>query len=676
VHVLVVGLVGLPLLASALVVIGSLGSRPVSARHLTMAATGLTGLCALALLPLVTAGPALVVDWLPGTGVMGLTTGATGLYAVLVTTWGAFLVLLPSLSSRSLEGDGGGGSAEYPPLSQAVMLLALAGTNVAFLADHFLARYAALEVVALCVALAPLVEVRRPVAIRLASTSYLLLRLGDAGLLAAILILWSASGTLSIDPSLKLALGSIEGAGGALEGGRLWLAVAGFVLAVWVKLGGWPFHLWSRAGRCLGLVSQAWLYATVVPNLGIYLLYRVTPLLVVAGPLRTAALWLGVAGGVVAALIALTQADVRDAMVYIGAAQGGLALFAAASGIKPAVWLGLLALTPLRLLIFLTADVARSTGSLSWRRVAACLFGLAGLALVAFGLLTTWWAREAGTPLDALLVAEVAVALIGVWVARVTRRLFRPQSRITRDSASHWTKWVTAGSLGVGVLAGGLAWGPLTRHLATASHVTFPAMPTLLSLLRYAAANPALWVIMVLALAVWQLRRRSGLDYLASVESAEEVYDLEEALARSAQVLHAVVEVGIAERLIAFLVRIVVEGARATHRVVEHRSLEGLLHGSVRAVMGAARTTYRVVEHGGLDGLLRGSVRTVMDGARGTHLVVEHRGLESILPRSVRVVLALARRLQRWHTGRLQRSLLWVAVSLALAMLSLALHGP
>ena len=310
-NVILAGLVGLPLVASALVVIWSRGSRPASARHLTMAATGLTGLCALALLPHVVDGPTIVINGMPGTGVMGLTTGATGLYAVLVTTWGAFIMLLPSLSSSSYGMD----CAEHPPLSQAVMLLALAGTTVAFLADHFLARYVALEVVALCVAIAPLIEVRRPGGIRLASTSYLLLRLGDAGLLAAILILWSASGTLSIDPALRFALGSVE-RGGVLEGGRLLFAVAGFVLAVWVKLGGWPFHLWSRVGRRLGLVSQAWLYATVVPNLGMYLLYRVTPVLAVASPLRTVALWLGVGGAVVAALIALTQTDVRAAMVY------------------------------------------------------------------------------------------------------------------------------------------------------------------------------------------------------------------------------------------------------------------------------------------------------------------------------------------------------------------------
>ena len=646
---MVVGLVGLPLVAGALVAVGSRGARPASVHYLTLAATGLTGLCALALLPHVADGPALVVDWLPRTGPMGLTIGATGLYAVLVTTWGAFLALLPSPFVPRVGEDGGGDSAEHRPLSQAVMLLALAATNVAFLADHFLLRYAALEVVALCVALSPLIEIGRPVGIRLASTSYLLLRLGDAGLLAAILMHGHASGTLSIGPALKLALGSVEGLGGVLEGGRLWLTVAGFMLAVWVKLGGWPVHFWSQAGRRLGLASQAWLYATVAPNLGIYLLYRVTPLLTMAGPLRTAALWLGVGGAVVSALIALTQADVRAAMVYVGAAQGGLALFVAASGVKPAVWLGLLALTPLRLLIFLTADAARNSSLLSRRRMAACLFGLAGLALVAFGLLTTWWARDAGAPLDALLVAEVAVALTAVWLAGMTRRFFAPPCGIASGSVVHWAQWMAVGLLGAVVLAGGLAWGPLTRHLAAASHMTFPAMPTLVALLRYAAAAPALWVIVVLVVAVRRLRRRSGVDQLVSVEPADEVYDLEEALARTAQVLHAVVEVGIAERLIALLVRIVVEGARVTHRVVEHR---------------------------GLEGVLRGSVRIVVDGARSAHRVVEHRGLEHLLRSSVRAAFALARRLQRWHTGRLQRSLLWVAVTLALAMLFLVLHGP
>ncbi|MCK4316295.1 MAG: hypothetical protein KAX24_11040, partial [Anaerolineae bacterium] len=509
--------------------------------------TGVTALCALALLPHAGDGPAIAVEWLPGTGPMRLTTGATGLYAVLVTTWGAFLVLLATPFIPARGEKGGGESAEHPPLSGAVTLLALAASNVAFLTDHFLARYMALEIVALCIALALLVEVRNSAGIRLARSSYLLLRLGDAGLLTAILILMDASGTLNIGPALELALSSIEGSGGALDATRLGWVVAGFVLAVWVKLGIWPFHLWSQPGRRLGLASHAWLYATVMPNLGAYLLYRVTPLLALAGPLQTMALWLGAGGAVLAALMALTQADLRAALVYLGAAQGGLALFVAAAGVKPAVWLGLLALTPLRLLLFLAADVAQSSDSPSRRGAAACFFALGGLALAAFGLLTTWWAREAGAPLDALLVAEAAVALTGVWTASAAWRLLSDPKGLGKPLGSsevHWTQWMAVGSLGAGVLAGGLAFGPLARHLAAASRAALPDIPTLPALLHYAATAPALLVMMALVLAVWRFQRYSGLSPLVSAQPAEEVYDLEEGLARAAQVLHAVVEVG------------------------------------------------------------------------------------------------------------------------------------
>ncbi|MDY6875374.1 MAG: proton-conducting transporter membrane subunit [Chloroflexota bacterium] len=660
VDMLSMGLVTLPLLAGAWVAVTLQRAHPSTAHRVALTATGLTALCTLALLPCTGDDPAITVEWLPNAGSMGLTTGATGLYAALVTSWAAFLVSLDATSR----------SAERPPLSAAVTLLALAATNVAFLTDHFLARYIALEIVALCIALVLLVEVRNSAGVHLAWKSYLLLRLGDAGLLTAILILEDASGTLSIGPALE--------AGGALDGLRLGWVVAGLVLAVWVKLGIWPFHLWSQPGRRLTLASQAWLYATVMPNLGLYLLYRVTPLLVLAGPLQTTALWLGAGGAALATLIALTRADVRGALVYVGAAQGGLALFVAASGVKPAVWLGLLALTPLRLLLFLAADAAQSSDSVSWRRAAAGLFALGGLALAAFGLLTTWWAREAGAPLDALLVAEAAVALTGVWAASAAWRPLSDPKGLGKPLGSsevHWTQWVVVGLLGSGVLAGGLAFGPLTHHLATASRMALPTVPTLLALLRYAATTPALLVVLALVLAVWWFQRYSGLSPLVSAQPAEKVYDLEEGLAQAAQVLHAVVEVGILEQIVALTVRAVVGGARLTYRIVEREGLEGFLRASVRVVMDGARLTYRVVEREGLEGFLRGSVRVVVDEARLTYRVVEHEELEGFPRRSVQTVLALGRGLQRWHTGRLRRNLLWVAVSLALMVLTLVLHG-
>jgi NADH:ubiquinone oxidoreductase subunit 5 (subunit L)/multisubunit Na+/H+ antiporter MnhA subunit len=627
---LVAALIVLPLLAGALIAATSRRISPSGAHRVTLTATGLTAVCALILLPHTGDGPCVAMEWLPGTGTMRLTAGATGLHAALVTTWGAFLVLLATTSR----------AAQCPPLSGAVTLLALAATNVAFLIDHFLGRYVALEITALCIALALLVQVRNPAGSRLARSSYLLLRLGDAGLLTAILILMDASGTLNIASALE--------AGSALDATRLDWAVGGFILAVWVKLAGWPFHLWGQPGRRLALSSQAWLYATVMPNLGAYLLYRVTPLLALAGPMQTAVLWMGAGGGALSALIALTRADLRSALVYLGAALGGLALFVAATGVKPAVWIGLLAVTPLRLLLFLAADAAQHSTSAARRRVAACLFGIGGLMLTAFGLLTTYWARQARAPLDALLVAEAAVALTGAWAARAAYRLSRTPPADTEGPAVHWTQWMTTGVLGVGVVATAPAFGSLTRHLAAANRMALPATPTLPGLLRYAVSAPALLVVTALVLAVWRLQWRLRLSPLVSAEPGEEVLDLEEGLARAAQVLHAVVEVGIAEQIVALVVRAVVDGARFTYRVGEHKGLEGLLRGSVRVVVDGAHVTYRVVEQGSLEGLLRRAVGSAM---------------------------ALGRGLQRWHTGRLRRNLLWVAVSLGLAVLALVLHG-
>jgi hypothetical protein len=366
-----------------------------------------------------------------------------------------------------------------------------------------------------------------------------------------------------------------------------------------------------------------------------------------AGPFRTAALWLGAGGAVLAALIALTQSDHRDAMVYIGAAQGGLVLFVAAAGAKTAVWASLLALTPLRLLIFLAADAARNSGSRTGRKLAACLFALGGLALVVFGLLTTWWAREAEAPLDALFVVEVAVALVAAWMARASWWLFSDPKGLEEPLGSAPVQWMTVGLLGGGVLAGGLAFGPLAHRLGVANHIPVPAVPRLPALLRYVATAPALLAVTAVALVVWQLQRRLGKRLLVSAGAAEETYNLEEGLARAAQALRAVVEVGIAERIIALVVQAVVNGAHVAW-AVEHRGFEGIVNRSARAVVNGAGVAHRLVEQECLEGLLR---RIVQD------------------------ILVLSRRVQRWHTGRLRHNLMWVFIALGLAVLALVVWG-
>jgi NADH:ubiquinone oxidoreductase subunit 5 (subunit L)/multisubunit Na+/H+ antiporter MnhA subunit len=501
------------------------------------------------------------------------------------------------------------------------------------------------------------------------------------GLLTAILMLWATSGTLDISAALE--------AGKALDPARLNWLVAGFLLAVWVKLGGWPLHVWQQAGRQLTLFSHSWLYATLMPNLGLYLLYRVTPLLTLAAPLASAALWIGAATAALGAIIALVEAqtevtapegvaqapareraprfDVRGSLVYLGAAQGGLALVLAASGVKTGVWLTLLILTPLRLLLFLAGDTGASLAGRqpTVRRLAAGLFALGGLALTAYSLLTTWWARQAGAKLDALLIAELAVAVIGIWAARVTWQLWRGQ-RLPAGSGTdrspvpepagprvHWTRWASMAVLGCGVLAGGLAFGALARTLAAIGHSPSLALPTLRSTVRYAGTTPAFLIALVLAVATWRLHWRLHRAPIGSVKGtptsrglAGQAFSLEEGLAQVAQILSAVVETGIQEKVIGGVVRAVVGGARATRRLVEQQILEGTMNWIARTAIGGGQLAYQVLEQDGLEGLLRRAVRTVLSASRW---------------------------MQRQHTGRLRRNLLCVTASLALAILTLVL---
>jgi hypothetical protein len=127
----------------------------------------------------------------------------------------------------------------------------------------------------------------------------------------------------------------------------------------------------------------------------------------------------------------------------------------------------------------------------------------------------------------------------------------------------------------------------------------------------------------------------------------EEAYDLEEGLTRAAQALRAVVEVGIAERIVALVVQAVVNSARAAW----------------------------AMEHKGLESLTSRTARAVMNGALAAHQAVEQQGLEGLLRRGVQATLMLSRRLQRWHVGRLRRNLLWIPIVLALAVLALVVWG-
>jgi hypothetical protein len=618
VYLLLSGALLAPFLTGLCLLVWGRSVSPPLRRGLTLGVLLLAAVCATALLGSVGRDPGFAIEWLPGTGPMTLSLGLSSLYVLLATSWAACLA-----SFRWVEG-----SRQGTPYGDVLLLVALAAMGVALLSGHFLLRYVALEVVALCVALAPLAELRDEHGVRATFMVYLLLRVGDAGLLGAIVALWGSLGTLEIGPALAAV--------SQLPGPLARAAAAGFLLAVWVKVGAWPLQAWASIGRRLAPRYGAWLYATVFPNLGLYLLYRTVPFAVITGPLGTAALWLGAGAAVVSALLALREQDLSQEMTlpHAFAVLSGLAVVAASGGLQVAIWLSVLILTPLRVLLHLAArmperDPARSIGA-----------ALGALGLGGWALILTYLARKAGLPSAALHLGEVGVALLGLWGVRVARGAWSTLKPAGME-AIRPARWASMGFLGLTVLAAPWVLAPLVGSYQ-AYHGTPLALPTPGLLVRYVLAMPAAWAVAALAAAVelWGKDRLSrwAAQVGRGVASSEA---LETRLRRIALALRRTIEGGILEN--------------------------GLVQG-VQTILHVGNLMHRHVEQGVLEQLLARSVHTIMRSSHFVYRHVEQATLEGALRRAVRGVVGLARIGQRWHTGRLRRNLLWIVVSALLAL--------
>jgi hypothetical protein len=418
-------------------------------------------------------------------------------------------------------------------------------------------------------------------------------------------------------------------------------------------------HVWQQAGGQLPLFSRAWLYRILTPNLGLYLLYRVTPLIGASPRIQAVALWAGALGAAWAAVLALVNwlpgresalsGRLEATMVFLGAVQGGLALVLAALGLKTMVWLALLALTPLRLMLSLAGDVGYHAMLFRGRWGASAVYGLGGAALIAFDALILWWVRQAGVPLVPRLLVEVAVGFAATRVMVATAALWRGTGAERAQGPPSSLRGTTLFVLVCGLLAT-IAWRePLLDRLAQVSHGPTFVLPDAAATVRFLATSPAGWAALVLGL--WaQFLARPGVPLLTWARSERELdaaRAFEQGIGRGASVLRAVVEAS---------------------------ALSGALTGIARGVLDAAHLAHRWIEGAVLEGATRQIAQTATDSGRLAYQIMEQGGLEGLLRRIVRTILAGSRWLQRRHTGRLRRNLIWVAASLILALVALVLY--
>jgi NADH-quinone oxidoreductase subunit L len=197
----------------------------------------------------------------------------------------------------------------------------------------------------------------RPSAAAAAKKAFITTRIGDMGFFLGILWLYGTSGTLLFYDDGR---GCLENAGLlALGASATFIALLIFCGAVG-KSGQFPLHVWLPDAMEGPTPVSALIHAATMVAAGVFLVARVYPLFSFGAingvtPSLTVVVWIGVTTALMAALIALAQADIKRILAYSTVSQLGLMMVSLGVGGVAAGIMHLLAHGFFKALLFLGA---------------------------------------------------------------------------------------------------------------------------------------------------------------------------------------------------------------------------------------------------------------------------------------------------------------------------------
>jgi NADH-quinone oxidoreductase subunit L len=158
-----------------------------------------------------------------------------------------------------------------------------------------------------------------------ASKAFIMNRIGDAGLLFGMGILYYSCGTLDIQ-----ALGHLYG---AIP--YFWLVIAGLVMFLGVagKSAQIPLYTWLPDAMAGPTPVSALIHAATMVTAGIYLMARMDWLFAGVPEVSAVGVIIGIATCAVAGLTAIAQNDIKKVLAYSTVSQLGLMVAGAASGV-------------------------------------------------------------------------------------------------------------------------------------------------------------------------------------------------------------------------------------------------------------------------------------------------------------------------------------------------------
>jgi len=199
--------------------------------------------------------------------------------------------------------------------------------------------------------------IERPSAAAAAKKAFITTRIGDMGFFLGILWLYHVSGTLLFYDGGR---GCLENAGLAMLGtSATFIALLIFCGAVG-KSGQFPLHVWLPDAMEGPTPVSALIHAATMVAAGVFLVARVYPIFsagAITGvtPSLEVVVWVGVITGLMAALIAVAQSDIKRILAYSTVSQLGLMMVSLGVGGVAAGIMHLLAHGFFKALLFLGA---------------------------------------------------------------------------------------------------------------------------------------------------------------------------------------------------------------------------------------------------------------------------------------------------------------------------------
>ncbi len=340
------------------------------------------------------------------------------------------------------------------------------------LADHFVLLYIGWEVVGLCSYLLISFWFEKPSAAAAGKKAFLTTRVGDLGLLAAILLLAKFGGDLNF--------GDWETKAQAL--GALTPVVA--VLLFWGAAGKsaqFPLHVWLPDAMEGPTPVSALIHAATMVAAGVYLVARCMPLFL-ADPsaLRVVAV-LAAITSFFAATIACTQTDLKKILAYSTLSQLGLMMLGLASGSAAAGMFHLVTHAWFKALLFLGAgsvihamhhqDTTKMGGLLKKMPITGATFIIASVAMAGVPPFSGFWSKEeilisvGGNLPPLFLWVGLAVSLMtAFYITKTVIVVFFGESRDHHAHESPWTMAAPLLFLSVGAAFIGLLGSPFFGH--------------------------------------------------------------------------------------------------------------------------------------------------------------------------------------------------------------------